>query len=225
MAHGAKAKAMERKSAAPNQRISALSLSEIQPPDSAIAREAMSLCGEASEPFLYNHCLRSYYWARLLDDSPEPFDDEAVFTALMLHDMGLTEPYRLRHSKHQCFTIVGAQMADDLAEKHHWTDRRASIVANAITLHLNVLVDASHGKEARMVRAGSGADVAGLGLAALHPEQVQAVCGKHPRLGMKRRMRSVLRIETRERPGSRIAFLNRRLKFDKLISSTPMFEE
>ncbi len=225
LAHGMQAKASTRKRLSSGNRFLTPDLDEIQPPDSTIAREAMALCGEASAPFLYNHCLRSYYWARLLDDSSEPFDDEAVFTALMLHDMGLTEQYRLHHTEHQCFTVVGARMADALAEKHHWSDKRANIVANAITLHLNVIVDASHGKEARMVRSGSGADVVGMGLNRLHGEQIQAVCGKHPRLGMKRRMRSTLRIETQERPDSRIAFLTHRFRFDQLILATSVFDE
>ncbi|MET0049743.1 MAG: HD domain-containing protein [Candidatus Thiodiazotropha sp.] len=222
---GMRAKAAAKKRQNAVHRIRALDIDTIRPPDTPIAREAMTLCGEASEPFLFNHCLRSYYWSHLLNDGTESFDDEAVFTALMLHDMGLTEQYRLRRSEHQCFTVVGARMADDLARKHHWTDKRANIMANAITLHLNVIVDENHGKEAQMVRAGSGADVAGLGLELLHDEQIHAVCGKHPRLGMKRRMRSALRTETRERPDCRIAFLNHRFGFDKLISSTPVFDE
>lgn len=32
----------------------------ILPPDTPIAREATALCAEASEPYLFNHCLRSY---------------------------------------------------------------------------------------------------------------------------------------------------------------------
>jgi hypothetical protein len=52
----------------------------------------------------------------------------------------------------------------NLAARHHWDDARAHLAANAITLHLNVTVGDEHGKEAQMVRAGSGGDVAGLGL-------------------------------------------------------------
>ncbi len=225
IAQGVIAKAVARRTHASARKIRHIEVKDILPPDSSIAREALALCQDASEPFLVNHCLRSYYWARLLDDGAESFDDEALFTAFMLHDMGLTEPYRLGQSEQHCFTIVGARMADELARKHGWTDKRAGLVANAITLHLNIIVDTAHGKEARMVRVGSGADVAGLGLEALHRDQIHTVCGKHPRLMMKRNMRSVLRIESQQRPDCRIAFLNRRFGFDKLIAHAPQFDE
>ncbi|MEJ2426307.1 MAG: hypothetical protein P8101_17980 [Candidatus Thiodiazotropha sp.] len=225
IAQGVIAKAAARRTKASAQKIRHIEVKDILPPDSTIAREALALCQDASEPFLVNHCLRSYYWARLLDDGSESFDDEALFTAFMLHDMGLTERYRLGQSEQHCFTVVGAQMADELARKHDWTDKRAGLLANAITLHLNIIVDTAHGKEARMVRAGSGADVAGLGLEVLHRDQIHTVCDKHPRLMMKRNMRSVLRIETLERPECRIAFLNRRFGFDQLITRTPLFDE
>jgi hypothetical protein len=139
--------------------------------------------------------------------------------------MGLTDKYRLQDTVQQCFTIVGARMADELAGKHHWSDKRANIAANAITLHLNVSVDSVYGKEARMVRAGSGGDVAGLGLDVLHEDQIQEVCRKHPRLDMKRNMRSTLAVETKERPDCRIAFLDKKFGFGDLISRAPIFHE
>lgn len=225
VAQGVKAKAASWQRTRTGLKVRNMEVRDVLPPDSPIAREAMAICQEASKPFLFNHCLRSYFWARLLDDNSESFDDEAVFTALMLHDMGLTDDYRLRDPEQQCFTMVGARMADDLAKKHNWSDKRASIVANAITLHLNVIVDSSHGKEARMVRAGSGADVAGLGLDVLYDDQIHSVCEKHPRLNMKRNIRSVLGIETRMCPDCRIAFLNNKLDFGGLIASAPMFRE
>ncbi|MBW9267733.1 MAG: HD domain-containing protein [Candidatus Thiodiazotropha sp. (ex. Lucinisca nassula)] len=225
IAQGVKAKADTRRRITSGQKIRNMEVKDILPPDSPTAREAMAMCEEASQPFLFNHCLRSYFWARLLDDVSEPFDDEAVFTALMLHDMGLTDKYRLQDAEQQCFTIVGARMADELASKHNWSDKRASIAANAITLHLNVVIDSAHGNEARMVRAGSGGDVAGFGLDALHDDQIQAVCDKYPRLNMKRNMRAVIGIETKERPDCRIAFLDNIFAFRNLIAQAPMFSE
>ena len=146
-----------------------LEVEAIIPPETAITREAIAISQEASAPFLFNHCLRAYFWARLLDDGSQPFDDEAVFTALMLHDLGLTEQHRRRTGADQCFTAIGARSVAELAAKHHWSDRRAHVAAEAITLHLNVVVGASRGKEAQLVRVGSGADVAGLGLDGLQP--------------------------------------------------------
>ena len=121
------------------------------------------------------------------------FDDEPLFTAFMMHDPGLTDDYRLDNDKQQCFTSVGAHRVSERARKHNWSDKRISIAENAIALHLNVMVSAAHGKEAQMLRIGSGGDVAGLGLDLLHQDQIHAVRNKYPRYGLKREMRANLK--------------------------------
>jgi hypothetical protein len=207
------------------RRLRNMEVEAILPPDSAIAREAIAICQDASAPYLFHHCLRAYFWARLLDDRQQPFDDEAVFTALMLHDLGLTDRYRLRGGQEQCFCIVGAREANELAARHHWTDRRAKVAAGAIALHLNVILGPGSGKEARMVRAGAGADVAGLGLDVLHDDQIESVVARYPRCHLKREIVRAISIEADERAGGRVAFLQRRLGFAQLIRSTPVFGE
>jgi hypothetical protein len=225
LAQGVRAKIEARKRIRSGMKVRFREVEDILPPDSAIVREAVAMCQDASEPFLVNHCFRAYFWARLLDDDPRPFDDEALFTAFMLHDMGITERYRLQGDPQQCFTIPGARLANELAAKHGWGDKRANIAAEAIALHLNVVVDPSHGKEAVMLRAGSGGDVAGLGLDLLHRDQIDGVVARYPRLDLKNKIIAPLRIETRERPCCRIAFLRKTLGFDGLIRGAPMFAE
>ncbi len=199
-------------------------LDDILPPDSAITREAAALCQDGGEPYLFNHSIRSYFWARLLDDEKRWYDDEAVFTALLLHDLGLMERHRLRDGVQQCFTAVGAEMATGLAAKHGWPDRRATLAAQAISLHLNVVVDDDHGREAQLVRAGSGADVAGLGLSALRRDQIRTVVARHPRLDLKRKLIPALQIEASARPCCRIAFLQQKLHFCDLVARAPFDE-
>jgi HD domain len=225
VAQGVKAKAATRKRMAASVKFRHREVDDILPPDSAIAREAMAMCEVDSPPFLFNHSLRAYFWARLLDDGSAPFDNEAVFTAIMLHDMGLTDRHRLNGSTEQCFTLVGARMAEELGSRHDWDGRRIGLAANAITLHLNVIVDPAQGREAEMVRAGSGGDVAGLGLDVLHADQIDHVCARHPRLGFKAAILPVLAIEERDRPACRIAFMNARLGFASLVANAPMFAE
>jgi HD domain-containing protein len=216
------AAAIRRRSA---RKVRLLEVDEILPPDSAITREALALSQDSSRPFLFNHCVRSYFWARLLDEDGQPFDDEAVFTALMLHDMGLTEQGRRAANQKHCFTQVGADMVCELARKHGWSDRRSTLTANAITLHLNVLIADRHGKEARMVRAGSGADVAGLGLHALGRDQIDEVVSRIPRLKLKREMIATLDVESRARPDGRTAFLCNQLDFGRMIEGSRVFSE
>ncbi len=200
-------------------------ISEILPPDSAIAREAIALTQDCSPPYLFNHCLRAYFWARLLDSDSRPFDDEALFVALMLHDWGLTERWRLQGRTHECFTTVGAKAVVELAVRHQWDDIRANLAANAITLHLNVTVGDEHGKEAQMVRAGAGGDVAGLGLGILERDQIEQVVERYPRLNLKEEICDALILETIERPCCRTAFLCRSFGFIDLIQGNRVFSE
>jgi len=216
-AQGVQAMAASRKQKKSGLKVRFREVDEILPPDTPLIREAFALCQDASAPFLLNHCLRAYFWARLLDDGATSFDDEALFAALLLHDMGLTDGHRLQGDKEQCFTIVGARMADQLARKHGWADKRAYMTANAITLHLNVSVGHEHGREAQLVRMGSGADVAGLGLGPLEKDQINAVTQLYPRLDLKNEFIPVLNIEAEQRPCCRIAFLNKKMGFSDLI--------
>jgi hypothetical protein len=192
-------------------------LDDIIPPDSAITREALALCFESSDAYLVNHCLRTYYWARLLDDGRQRFDDEALFTAVLLHDLGLTQQYRLPETSQDCFTVVGAQAAYALALKHNWDDVRATRTADAIALHLNIVIAEGQGKEARMLRAGAGADVIGAGLRQLDPAQIHNLHSRIPRLDMGRKLVQAFKQEAQLRPCCRMALLHNKLGFLNLI--------
>lgn len=225
VAQGVRARAAAKQRMKAGTKLRNIEVDAILPPDSAITREAIAICQDASPPYLFNHCLRAYYWARLLDDGCQPLDDEALFTALMLHDLGLTDDHRLIGDKEQCFTIVGARKAWELAEKHQWSGQRANIAAEAITLHLNVSVHSRHGKEAQLLRAGSGGDVAGLGLDMLPVDQIESVVARYPRLDLKKEILKPLSIEADQRRCCRYAFLHTKMGFAKLIRHAPLFRE
>ncbi|WP_291842665.1 hypothetical protein [Maricaulis sp.] len=222
---GVRARAATRSRLRDNVRLRHVEVDDILPPDSAIAREAMAVCEDASEPWLFNHCMRAWFWARLLDDGREPVDHEVLFTGLMLHDLGLTERHSLAGRAERCFTLPGARMAEALAAKHDWSGSRARLMAQAITLHLNIEIEARHGREAELLRAGAGGDVAGLGLDVVHADQIGAVCDRYPRLQLKTSITPVLQAEARARPGCRIHFLIKTFRFDRLIANAPMFTE
>ena len=201
-----------------------IEVDKIIPPDSALCKAAEALCAEASEPFLFNHSVRAYFWARLLNDQPL-IDDEALYVALLLHDLGLTERHSKALDKAQCFTLPAARAATGLALLHGWPERRARLVGDAICLHLNVVVGKRHGREAQLVRLGSGADVAGFGLERINDDQRDEVILRHPRLNMKCEITGVLEAESASCPCSRIAFLYNKLQFGKMIRGTRIFSE
>lgn len=216
--HGVRALAATKKRIRQSVKFRHMEFEDIVPPDSAIAMEAMAFCRETSAPFLFNHCLRSYFWARLLDDGSGPVDQEVLFTALMLHYIGMNEGYVLDPSdKYKCFTIVGARIARDMAIRHGWSEKRADFTANAITLHLNIAINNEFGREAALTRIGSGGDIAGLGLDVLHKDQINSVVGAYPRLDLSRKILPVIEREAKERPCCRLAFMHKKLGFSSLI--------
>ena len=223
IAQGVQAQVMRR--VRPGAKVRHREVRSILPPDSAMVRAALDLCRADSEPWLVNHCLRAYFFARLLDDGARKFDDEALFVALLLHDLGLTDAHRISGSEEQCFTVIGARAVTKLAREHGFGDARARLAAEAITLHLNVVVGDAHGREAQLVREGSGADVAGLGLHRLARDQIAEVVARHPRLSLKREIQAPLSLEARERPRCRTALLMGALRFGTLIRAAPQFSE
>jgi len=224
IAQGVQAKVARKKNIDIGFKVRNIEVADILPPDSAITREASAMCEDVSAPFLFNHCLRAYFWARLLDDGNKPFDDEALFASIMLHDLGLTDNYRLKGDTEHCFTVVGARIMETMALKHRWSDKRAAIAANAIALHINISVGNKHSREAQLLRIGSGCDVAGLGIEVLAQDQVDAVVKKHPRLGLKKKIALPLEIEVNERPCCRMAFMHNKLGFGCLIQGAPFAE-
>ncbi|WP_395376746.1 HD domain-containing protein [Marinicella sp. W31] len=201
--------------------VSHLHLDDIKPPDSAICAAAETLAQSAQQPYLYNHCMRSYFWARLLNGK-HTFDHEAFYVAILMHDLGLTEDHRLPDdSDQQCFTYPAAVMAENLALEHDWPDNRARLVADAIALHLNVSVDAKHGREAQLVRMGSGADVIGQRLLAVPKEQRLSVTKRYPRLDFKRMIIRDLQAATVNKPCCRMSLLSKTLQFEQLIRGAP----
>lgn len=203
--------------------VARIDLETILPPGGAVARAAETLAAEVSAPWLFNHSARAYLWARLLNPDLK-FDDEATYVAVMLHDLGLTPAFADRSGEEVCFTRPAAREAHRLTRSMGWEEKRAKLVADAIALHLNVVVGPEHGPEAIMVRMGSGADVAGLGLGKIAAPVRDAVVHRHPRLDLKACMTETLDVETARTPCCRIGFMYRALGFRDRILGAPFAE-
>ncbi len=216
---GIKAKAADVFTGKQLTQLNHLDLDDVIPPDSAICMAADELAKQSQGAYLYHHCIRSYFWARLLNGKAH-FDHEAFYVAVLLHDLGLSDAYQ---SENQCFTYAAAHAARDLAIEHQWSDQRADLVANAISLHLNVSINDVHGREAQLVRIGSGADVIGQNILRIPVAQRNAVINKYPRLDFKNRIIQDLR-QASKHPCCRVAHLRYKLGFDALVKKAPFDE-
>src|SRR5665213_171205 len=116
------------------------------PPDSALARAADERASELSSPALYGHCLRTWAFATLFAQRDRiEHDEELLYVACVLHDLGLTDKHWGSDPHAKCFAVEGARAAYALVHEHGASDEQARKVAEAITLHLNVTVPARLG--------------------------------------------------------------------------------
>jgi hypothetical protein len=147
-------------------------------PDSKIAREVTDLARQAYPPFLFNHCVRTFWFADKIAANGLRFDRELVYIAAMLHDIGVLEPY----DQGRRFEVDGAQAAHDFLVRHAYPSEKAVVVWDAIALHTVTNLAAYKGPEVALINLGAAADAVGLRVKELDPEFVRELIEAFPRL-------------------------------------------
>lgn len=188
-------------------------------PDTRFVREAAA-CVEAAAPrWVVAHAFRTSLWGRLLGDAlGQPFDEELLHVAALLHDLSLVTPGP--EDPGGCFAIAGALRARAFAEGRGWPAARCDALAEAIALHMNVEVRLAQGIEAHLLHEGAACDVLGLRLRELSPRAIEAVLAAHPREGFKTLFREAMRQQATRAPRSRVGILSR-LGFLRRITRSP----
>lgn len=178
-------------------------------PDSGLCKSASELLFSASEPWLANHCLRTFLWAAILGRKGQHrFDEELLFVASALHDLGLTSTgSRLSPVGTECFAVEGAFAAERFLAMCGLDERRQEVVAEAISLHLNVRVSLARGIEAHLLHEGAALDVVGARFDEVAAATRAEVLRAHPRLEMKSRLVAAMKQQSNIRPRSRAGVL------------------
>jgi hypothetical protein len=198
-------------------------LDEVRWPAGRIVSEMESLVDEASPPWLAAHCRRTFVFACLLAARDGArFDAEILALASLLHDLGITPA--AAPPPGTCFAIAGAEVAREKLVRAGYDAGRADVVADAIALHLELVVHARHGAEARLLRAATALDIVGQGAWALSPELRAAVVDRHPRAALKRELDPVMRATARAAPETRIALYCGSLGMLSRIRAAPFAE-
>lgn len=193
-------------------------------PDSAVALQASELLRASSQPWLVNHCFRTYLWGAILAQAGGiGFDEELLFVASALHDLGLTAAGCGDAHCTACFAVNGARAAERFAEQVGWPEARRARLSEAISLHLNVRVGLKHGAEAHLLHAGAGLDVVGARRREVRREDIDTVLERYPRLGFKEAIGAAMEEQARTMPESRAAFLVG-IGFVRMIRSAPWSE-
>jgi hypothetical protein len=171
-------------------------LAGVSVPDSPLVSGAIEYARENSEPYLFNHVMRSWLFAVTLAQRKQAaHDPEVLAVATLLHDLGLAKGFEgpLR------FEVEGANAARAFVRKQGVDEHRAQVIWDVVALNSTPSIALYKEGEVALSTAGIGLDWGGFGYEALSKAQVAAIVDEFPRLDMKRQFtRATCRIvETR----------------------------
>jgi hypothetical protein len=110
--------------------------------------------------YLVAHSVRSYCWgAAIAEAEGWGFDRRVLWTAALMHDVGLTRIAR----NTMCFEVDGAEIARRFLERHGLAVTDADRVARAIVLHMQPSVTLADGVESVLLDRATSVDVRGDG--------------------------------------------------------------
>jgi HD superfamily phosphodiesterase len=103
-------------------------LSDFPVPDSPAARAALQVATEYLSEALINHSIRSWYWAVgfAAFEERSGFDAELLYTAALLHDIGLAEEFD-NHTL--AYELAGGHVAWALTAGAGWEKSRRTRAA------------------------------------------------------------------------------------------------
>jgi hypothetical protein len=165
--------------------------------DSKIAKDATQLGREAYPPYLFNHAVRTFLFGSLIGQKlRQKFDEEVLYLACILHDLGLTE----RFDGELPFEIQGAEAAKTFLEQQTYAKDKLGIVWDGIAMHASVI---GHYKQAeiRLVGEGAGTDVVGPDSSQVTKPEVDEILQAFPRLEFKNSFLKTCAGVVRRHPG------------------------
>ena len=127
-------------------------------PQDPVSAAAWRWSQRALPSYLLAHSVRSYCWgAAIADAEGWTFDRRILWTASLLHDLGLT---RIPENR-MCFEVEGAEIARRVLERHGLPAGDADRAAIAIILHMQPAVTLADGVESVLLDRATGIDVRG----------------------------------------------------------------
>lgn len=167
-------------------------LAGVSVPDTPVISSAIEFARERSEPYLFNHAMRSWLFASMIAQRNQTtHDGEVLAVATILHDIGLAEDFDgpLR------FEVEGANAARAFARDQHFDDRRTQLIWDTVALNSTPSIALHKEAEVALSTMGIGLDWGGWGYEAVDQTQMAAILDEFPRLEMKKQFtRAVCRI-------------------------------
>lgn len=174
-------------------------LAGIKVVETPLVRDAIDLARSSSEPFLFNHVMRSWLFAVVIaEGSKSAPDPELVALATLLHDLGLTD----RYTAEERFEVDGANAARTFLKDRGIAAPQIQVVWDAIALHSTRSIALHKEPEVAITHSGIFVDVMGIGLDLVPKEKLGAILAEFPRLGMKKQFLDCLCGVVRRKPAT-----------------------
>jgi len=168
-------------------------------PDSRAVRDAYAQAETESQPWLFNHVMRSWlYGAKLAQHRGVAPDAELVAVAMLLHDLGLARG----GAPDRRFEVVGADIGRAFALSHDMRERRAEAVWDSIALHTTASIAQHKGTDVACCQSGIACDYGGLGYRELSDDNKKVILSAYPRLDMKNMLTTCLRAIATNHPNT-----------------------
>ena len=135
-----------------------------------------------SEPYLFNHAMRSWLFAEAMGRMKGiNYDREVVAIGTVLHDIGLTTSV----SGPNRFEVNGADAALSFIRGKGLSDRRAQLIWDLVALNSTPSLALHKEPEVAVGTMGIGVDYGGFGVQALPAGDLERILSAFPRLKMK----------------------------------------
>ena len=151
-------------------------------PDGPLVTAVIEYAQRLSEPYLFNHAMRSWLFAEAIGRIKGiEYDREIVAIGTILHDIGLTASV----SGPNRFEVNGADAALSFIKGKGVSDRRAQLIWDLVALNSTPSLALHKEPEVAVGTMGIGLDYGGFAIEALPKADVECILGAYPRLGMK----------------------------------------
>jgi hypothetical protein len=175
-------------------------------PNTRLAAETARFVATHEPPAIANHSIRSYLFARILARRRgmrpgQDFDDDLLFLACALHDIGLTAIA----DKEQRFEVDGADAAAEFLAGKGLSSSDVDAVWQAIALHTSGGIAERRGPLCQLTRGGVALDISADG-GIVDDDAARAIHSRYPRLSMARELVDAIVAQVRAKPAKAPAY-------------------
>ena len=154
----------------------------ISVPNTPIITDALGYAQRLSEPYLFNHAVRSWLFAICIERANNiDYDPEVVAIGTILHDIGLTDSV----TGPKRFEVNGADAARAFVAERGLSDRRAQLIWDLVALNSTTSIALYKEPEVAVGTMGIGLDWGGFGIDAIPTAEMFNIINAFPRLKMK----------------------------------------